>query len=92
MCFKPFSPRWLALVGRYDECLETLRKIHGTHEDPTFHGKEFHQIRAQIEQDKAEKLGIIGIFRRKSYARRVGLIALFFFAQQLVFPPFLSSF
>jgi MFS family permease len=60
----PFSPRWLALKGRYDECLEVLRKIHDNQEDHAFYEKEFHQIRAQIEQEKAEKLGLIDIFRK----------------------------
>ena len=70
--YEPFSPRWLALRGRYDEFLEVLKKIHDNQEDHTFYEKEFHQIRAQIQKEKEEKVGIISIFTKKSYARRVG--------------------
>ena len=80
--FMPFSRRWLALKGRYEEYLNVLKRIHNNNEDHTFYEKEFRQIRAQIEQDKAEKLGIEDIFRKKSYMRRVALIAGCFFFQQ----------
>lgn len=73
----PFSPRWLVYVGRYDEALETLNKIH-----PHTASTEFHQIKAQIEHDKANKLGIKDVFRKPSYMRRIALVAGFFFFQQ----------
>lgn len=79
----PFSPRWLAYVGRYEEAREVLRLMHSeSPEGEHFYEVEFVQIKAQIEQDKAEKLGVKQIFTRRSYAKRIALIAGFFFAQQ----------
>ena len=80
--YMPESPRWLALKGRYSECLEVLRKVHNSHEDRSFYEREFHQIRAQIEHDKAAKLGVKKILTKKSYIRRISLIVGFFFALQ----------
>lgn len=71
----PFSPRWLALKGRYDECREVLKKMHGSVQDDEFYLQEYHQIRAQIELEKEERLGLKAIIRRPSYRRRISLVA-----------------
>ena len=71
----PFSPRWLALKGRYDECREVLKKMHGSVHDDEFYLREYHQIRAQIELEKEEKLGLRAIIRRPSYRKRISLVA-----------------
>jgi hypothetical protein len=87
----PESPRYLAFVGRYDETLEVLKRVHSgvTHEGSSevegeeFYRREYHQIKAQIELDKEEQLGIKDIFRRPSYRRRVLLVIGFFLFQQV---------
>ncbi|KAH8810647.1 MFS transporter [Xylogone sp. PMI_703] len=80
----PESPRWLALVDRYDQCLAVLKKIHGddTSTSDSFYAREFHQIKAQIELEKSERLGIWDIITKPSYRRRVLLIMVFYFFQQ----------
>ena len=70
------------MKGRYDECLAVLKKVHNTHKDHQFYEREFHQIRAQIEHDKAAKLGLKKIFTKRSYVRRIALIVSFWFAVQ----------
>ena len=57
----PESPRYLALKGRYEETLSVLQRIHAGVQDQgadgeEFYRKEYHQIKAQIELDKAEQL------------------------------------
>ncbi|KIX10172.1 uncharacterized protein Z518_01253 [Rhinocladiella mackenziei CBS 650.93] len=80
----PESPRWLALTDRYDECLAVLKRIHGNENDESdsFYAREFHQIRAQIELEKSERVSIMDIIRKASYRRRVVLIMAFYFFQQ----------
>lgn len=80
----PFSPRWLVMKGRYDEAQAVLKRIHGgMHEDDTFYEREFHQIKAQIELDKEEHLGVRQIFTKPSYRKRIFLVVNFFLFQQL---------
>lgn len=71
----PFSPRWLALKGRYEECCEVLRKMHGSGQNDDFYLQEYHQIKTQIELEKEEQLGIKAVFRRPSYRKRLYLVA-----------------
>ena len=72
------------MKGRYDEARAVLKRIHGSlHQDNTFFEREFHQIKAQIELDKEEKLGIKDIFTKPSYRKRVLLVMNFFAFQQL---------
>ena len=73
----PFSPRWLALKGRYEECLQVLKRMHGDAYDKTFYLREYHQIRAQIEYDKKERLGMRAIWSRPSYRKRFILVFMF---------------
>lgn len=84
----PFSPRWLAYKGRYDECLEVLRRIHqdsssGDQDEEDFYLREFRQIRAQVELDKEEELGMKAIWTRPSYRKRFLLVCLFAVGCQL---------
>ncbi|KIW35550.1 uncharacterized protein PV07_02240 [Cladophialophora immunda] len=81
--FMPFSPRWLALKGRYEECLQVLKRMHGDMHDDTFYLKEYHQIKAQIELDKKEQLGPSAIWRVPSYRKRIFLVCMFAFCSQL---------
>lgn len=80
----PFSPRWLAYKGRYEEALEVLRRIHQDSDpDDNFYMREYHQIRAQIELDKEDKLGMKAIWQRPSYRKRFMLVCLFSVCCQL---------
>jgi Sugar (and other) transporter len=86
----PFSPRWLCLKGRYDEAKVVLERMHGGTDDDTFYLREFHQIKAQIELDAEESLGIIDIIKRKSYRKRLGLVIFTATFQQYVLLAFPS--
>ena len=78
----PFSPRWLCMKGRYEEALVVLKHMHGGMHDDTFYMREYYQIKSQIELDKAERLGVGAIVRKKSHRKRLTLIVLFsFFCQ-----------
>lgn len=70
----PESPRYLAYVGRNDEALAILERMHGGDQDSTFYLREFHQIKAQIELDKQERLGMGAILAKPSYRKRFMLI------------------
>jgi hypothetical protein len=82
----PESPRWLALTDRYEDCLAVLKRIHGNDQDDSdsFYAREFHQVRAQIEMEKNERIGIKDILTKASYRKRVLLIMAFYFFQQCV--------
>ncbi|EXJ56040.1 hypothetical protein A1O7_08971 [Cladophialophora yegresii CBS 114405] len=70
----PFSPRWLILKDRNEEALVVLKKMHSApgHED--FPLREYHQIRAQIELDRSERLGVSSILSKKSYRKRLMIV------------------
>lgn len=81
--FVPRSPRWLVLIGRDDEALHVLEKLHsGPGQSADFYKVEFHQIKAQIDLDKEEKLGLRHILTKPSYRKRLLLIVGFFLFQQ----------
>lgn len=67
------------MKGRDEEALETLKRLHAgvSGHDDDFYLKEFHQIKSQYEIEKDEKLGIVAIFRRPSYRKRMYLIMTF---------------
>ena len=60
--------------GRHDEALAVLQRMHGDHEDETFYLREFHQIRAQIELESEQKIGIKTILTRRSLRKRFLLV------------------
>lgn len=70
----PESPRFLIYTGRVDEALSVLQKMHGDHEDETFYLRECHQIRAQIELEREEKIGFKTIWTRPPLRKRFLLI------------------
>ncbi len=78
----PESPRYLVYVGRHDEALGVLKKMHGSEKtndghDDTFYLREFHQIKAQIQLDKEERLGLAAIWRKPSYRKRFLLVFMY---------------
>ncbi|EOO01193.1 putative high-affinity glucose protein [Phaeoacremonium minimum UCRPA7] len=50
--FFPYSPRWLALVGRNDECMTSLCKLRGLPPTDARVQKEFKGIVAEVEFNK----------------------------------------
>jgi hypothetical protein len=62
------------MKGRYEECLEVLKKMHGSEQDDEFYLQEYHQIKTQIEFEKEEQLGLKSIIRRPSYRKRIYLV------------------
>ena len=70
----PESPRFLMYKGRHEEALDVLQRMHGDHEDETFYLRECHQIRAQIELESEQKIGIKTILTRRSLRKRFLLV------------------
>ncbi|ORZ12615.1 general substrate transporter [Absidia repens] len=63
--YLPFSPRWLASKGRYDECLEVLAYLrsHGDKTDPRTVA-EYEEIKNEIELEKAVAItSYVGLFK-----------------------------
>ncbi|KIV95265.1 hypothetical protein PV10_02938 [Exophiala mesophila] len=81
----PESPRFLAYVDRNDEALAILKRLHGTaHEEgDDFYKREYHQIKAQIELDREERLGVKAIWAKPSYRKRFLLVVGYAFACML---------
>jgi MFS family permease len=78
----PFSPRWLMMKGRDTEALTILEKMHAQSEDSLYYRAEFHQIKAQLELEKSEKVGVVAILKRPSYRKRVLLCVILMAGQQ----------
>ncbi|KAI8093263.1 general substrate transporter [Halteromyces radiatus] len=63
--FLPYSPRWLANKGRYDECLEVLAYLrsHGDKTNPAVVA-EFEEIKNEIELEKQVAVtSYVGLFK-----------------------------
>ena len=70
------------MKDRYDEALSVLQRMHSDSKDPFFYQAEFHQIKAQIQLEKSEQLGLGAIIKRPSYRRRLFLVLGFMVGQQ----------
>lgn len=70
----PESPRFLIYRRRDEEALDILKKMHTEHGDETFALAEFHQIRAQIEYERENRLGITAIWSKPSFRKRFLLV------------------
>lgn len=81
----PFSPRWLLAVGRPDEALSVIKRLHSTKADEhsSVASREFYQMRKQLELDHQIRAvtdaGPFAIFKTKPNRRRayVGFSLLF---------------
>jgi MFS family permease len=78
----PFSPRWLLMKGRDNEALVILEKMHAQSEDPLYYRAEFHQIKAQLDLERSEKLGLVAILKHPSYRKRLMICMILMAGQQ----------
>ncbi|KIN09098.1 hypothetical protein OIDMADRAFT_108444 [Oidiodendron maius Zn] len=93
--FFPYSPRWLTLVGRNEECLASLSKLRGLPPTDRRVQKEFKGIVAEVEFNKIilgkrhpgasafklEVLSWLDLFDRKMWRRTVVGCGVCFFQQ-----------
>ncbi|KAI1262910.1 putative high-affinity glucose transporter [Xylariaceae sp. FL1019] len=93
--FFPFSPRWLAMVNRNDECLTSLAKLRGLPVEDERVQREYRSIIIEVEFQRAvqerrhpgrrgirlEVLQWLDLFRRKTWRRAVVALGVSFFQQ-----------
>ncbi|OOQ85827.1 hexose carrier protein [Penicillium brasilianum] len=93
--FFPYSPRWLALVNRSDDCLKSLEKLRGLPSHDERVQAEFHGIMAEVNFQKLAQQkrhpGVGGIklevalwadlFKRKLWRRTAVGVGVAFFQQ-----------
>lgn len=91
----PYSPRWLALANRSEECLGSLRKLRSLPDTDERLQAEFHSILAEVTFQrlaqqkrhpaasgiKLELLLWMDLFRRKSWRRTAIGVGIAFFQQ-----------
>lgn len=72
MLYLPFSPRWLAKVGRTEEARSTLVRLHGGRRaDPRAVDAEIAAMLAQIEWERGMKASYGELFRGKANFHRL---------------------
>ena len=71
----PESPRFLIMRGRAEEAWETTKRLHHDPRDANDSAaqEEFAQMRAQIEYERTQSSGYLGILKTKSYRKRAFL-------------------
>lgn len=93
--FFPYSPRWLALAGRQEECLDSLAKLRRLPRDDNRVQSEYRGILAEVEFQrvmqerlhpgasgvKLEVLGWLDLFRKKLWRRVAVGVGVCFFQQ-----------
>ncbi|KAJ9609896.1 hypothetical protein H2200_006225 [Cladophialophora chaetospira] len=82
--FVPESPRYLCWVGRHEEALQVIQRLHRDPSDSEDSAAqaEFMQIQAQVEKDKEQKSGYIQMFTKPSWRKRSLLVLFLMFASQ----------
>ncbi|OQV04558.1 hypothetical protein CLAIMM_09418 [Cladophialophora immunda] len=82
--FVPESPRYLCWIGRHEEALQVIQRLHRDPKDPENSSAqaEFIQIRAQVEKDKEQKSGYVRMFTKPSWRKRSLLVLFIMFASQ----------
>ncbi|KIW79482.1 hypothetical protein Z517_06094 [Fonsecaea pedrosoi CBS 271.37] len=82
--FIPESPRYLCWVGRNEEALTILKRLHADPRDPEDSSAkaEYIQIARQVEHDKEMNTGYIGMLKKPSWRRRSFLAFGVMFASQ----------
>ncbi|RYN79441.1 hypothetical protein AA0117_g3438 [Alternaria alternata] len=95
LLFYPFSPRWLALVGRKEECLQSLRRLRGLPETDPRVQAEYNAILTEVEVEKSiqekhhpgvsgfklEILGWLDLLKKKTWRRTAVAVGATFFQQ-----------
>ncbi|KAL5363441.1 general substrate transporter [Aspergillus floccosus] len=80
--FFPYSPRWLALVNRQNDCLTSLCKLRGLPSSDETVQLEYQQIVTEISFQKAlELLSWMDLFTRKVWRRTAVGVGVVFFQQ-----------
>lgn len=74
--FVPETPRFLIMIGRYDEALDVIKRLHGsdTSADDDFYIREFNQIKAQHELELRERVGFRTMLEKPSYRKRIFIV------------------
>lgn len=80
----PESPRWLMIVGREEESLSTLARLHARgNENDAFVQEEFKEMRLKVREEAAAQSAWRQIFGDRTNLRKVMLGVILQFSVQM---------